>query len=301
MQLSYLVTLKGQSLDKGDAGVTVDKPGKDPLKQRSRQASPGRPHGSHVSLKRCHEPGTPLLRRSGTQDGNVGGTEAAEGFGGFPTRSANRSVLPRPGPSEGFSERRRRGQRGPGLGGPHQEAGACSLPGGPAWTQLETRSSPGRSQAGLGPGGRTRPRPGCPSAAEERGPGRGKQSFPRSAERPPRRRRDASSRRQVRSSAPGRLLLLRPGTVCSRTRRSLPTSKWRRAPSAVPASPRLPLQGHVMVPGQGGWRGPSTAPLSDAGTRPCGERRPGSAWTRAICKDARIPETFTLKPVFPIG
>ena len=59
MQLSYLVTLKGQSLDRGDAGVTVDKPGKDPLNQRSRRASPGRPRGGHVSLKRGHEPGAP--------------------------------------------------------------------------------------------------------------------------------------------------------------------------------------------------------------------------------------------------
>ena len=37
----------------------VDKPGKDPQNQRSRRASPGRPRGGHVSLKRGHEPGAP--------------------------------------------------------------------------------------------------------------------------------------------------------------------------------------------------------------------------------------------------
>lgn len=150
--------------------------------------------------------------------GTWGERKRLRGLGGSPHGPPTALCFDGPVQVKGFSERRRRGQRGPGLGGPRQEAGACSLPGGPAWTQLETRSSPGWSQAGLGPRSGTRPRPGCPSAAEEGGLGRGKQPFPGSAERPPRRPRDASSRRQVRSSAPGRLLLLRPGPVCSRTR-----------------------------------------------------------------------------------
>lgn len=125
--------------------------------------------------------------------GTWGERKRLRGLGGSPHGPPAALCFAGPVQVKGFSERRRRGQRGPGLGGPRQEAGACSLPGGPAWTQLETRSSPGRSQAGLGPGGGTRPRPGCPSAAEEGGLGRGKQSFPRSAERPPRRPRDASA------------------------------------------------------------------------------------------------------------